>query len=389
MSTSYWLDKSKEVGKKNYDVVVIGAGISGLSTAYWLNQEDPNLKVAIVEKHQVGSGATGRNAGFVTCGSVEHFNRMVGKFGEKNALDIWNFAEENLTLLKDHIIKGDNKFADFVERGTYSLAAEEAEFKELKEVAKLMEKFNIPVESFNQQDIEKQVGAKEFVGGIKYMRDAEVDPVRLLQQMQTRFKADIFENTQVIETIATDGGTRIVRTDNGDFECDLVVACANGYSPTLSKFFDEKIYPTRGQILVTEPCPQFMDAPCYANFYLDYFRQLPTGEVLIGGFRQLEKETETGYSDHITDVIQDSLHNFINKHLPSTKDKKILHRWSGVMGFSQDGNPMVGSLPDDNQFFFVGGYTGHGIGMAFRTCKSLVDCIFGKPIPEWLTSRRF
>ena len=76
-----------------------------------------------------------------------------------------------------------------------------------------------------------------------------------------------------------------------------------------------------------------MEGPCYANFVLDYFRQLPTGELIIGGFRQLQKETELGYSDETTDLIQNSLELFLRKHLPKFKDAKITHRWSGVMGF--------------------------------------------------------
>ncbi|MGZ5280548.1 MAG: NAD(P)/FAD-dependent oxidoreductase, partial [Pseudobdellovibrionaceae bacterium] len=106
MSTSYWLDRSFQTTKQNFDVVIVGAGITGLSTAYWLEKEDPSLKVAIVEKHRVAFGASGRNAGFVTCGSVEHFNRMISKHGLNQALEIWKFSETNLMLLEQEIIQG-------------------------------------------------------------------------------------------------------------------------------------------------------------------------------------------------------------------------------------------------------------------------------------------
>jgi hypothetical protein len=169
----------------------------------------------------------------------------------------------------------------------------------------------------------------------------------------------------------------------------MIIYCLNGYSPALHPYFADKIYPTRAQILMMEKAPAFMDGPCYANFYLDYFRQMPNGALLIGGFRQLEKATEVGYSDHITDVIQNALHDFVKTHLPALKDKKVTHRWSGVMGFSRDGQPMIGALPEDNQVYFAGGYTGHGIGLAFHTGKCLVDMIFGRDVPKWLSARRF
>ena len=94
MSVSVWNDKNK--GKKEYDAVIIGGGIAGVSSAYWLKKKDPSLSIAILEKHKLASGATGRNAGFITCGSVEHFNRLVSSYGKLGAQEIWNFSEENL-----------------------------------------------------------------------------------------------------------------------------------------------------------------------------------------------------------------------------------------------------------------------------------------------------
>src|SRR3989344_374679 len=389
MSTSYWLDRTNQSNKKNYDVVIVGAGISGLSTAYWLNQEDPSLKIAIVEKNRLGFGASGRNAGFVTCGSVEHFNRLISKHGQAEALEIWRFAETNLKLLQEHIIGDQGSSIEFYKRGAYSLAAQDNEFNELKTVAKTMTTLDIPVEIFSSTEIEKNVGATNFVGGIKYLDDAETNPFLLMELMRTKIKADIFELTEAHNYLQTSEGTRILKTDNGDFECSMIIYSLNGYSPSIHPYFEDKIYATRAQILMMEKAPLFMDGPCYANFYLDYFRQMPNGALLIGGFRQLEKATEVGYSDHITPVIQNALHDFVKNHLPTLKDKPVSHRWGGIMGFSKDGQPMIGSLPTDGQVFFNGGYTGHGLGLAFHTGKRLVDLIFGRDVPAWLSARRF
>jgi len=389
MSTSFWLDRSTAGSKKTYDVVIVGAGITGLSMAYWLNQEDPSLKVAIVEKHRVAFGASGRNAGFITCGSVEHFNRMISKHGLERAVEIWKFSEGNMNLLKEHIIQDKGGVIEFEQRGAYSLAAQEVEFNELKGVAETMIKLDIPTEVFNSDEVYKHVGAHNFAGGIKYCNDGAVHPVKLLELMQTKIKADIFEMTEAHRYEESPEGTRILKTDQGDFEASMIIYCLNGYSSSMHPYFADKIYATRAQILMMEPIPVFMDGPCYANFYLDYFRQMPNGSLLIGGFRQLEKATEVGYSDHTTEVIQNALHEFVQTHLPALKDKKVSHRWAGVMGFSKDGEPQVGALPEDNQVFFCGGYTGHGIGLAFHTAKKTVDLIFGREIQPWLSARRF
>lgn len=389
MSTSYWLDRSSGVGKKVYDVVIVGAGISGLSTAYWINKEDPSLKIAIVEKSRLTFGASGRNAGFITCGSVEHFNRMINKHGLKQATEIWKFSEINLNLLQEEIIQEKAIELEFEKNGAYSLAAQENEYEELKACAKIMSELKISTEIFNADQIYERVGATNFVGGIKYLDDASVNPVKMIQEIYSKVKADLFEGVEAINIEPTNDGTRILKTDNGDFEAPMIVLGLNGFSSAVHPWFKDKIYPTRAQCLMLDKVPRFMEGPCYANFYLDYFRQLPSGELLIGGFRQVEKETETGTSDHITGPIQEALHNFVKTHLPQFKDARVTHRWSGVMGFSRDGDPMIGSIPDDPQIFFAGGYTGHGIGLAFHTGKCLVDLIFGREIPKWISARRF
>src|SRR5258708_2420291 len=113
MSTSFWLDRTHKTTKRNFDVVIVGAGLSGISTAYWLGQEDPSLKIAILEKGRLGYGASGRNAGFITCGSVEHFNRMISKHGQDEALEIWRFSENNLKLIEERIIGGQSTAIQF------------------------------------------------------------------------------------------------------------------------------------------------------------------------------------------------------------------------------------------------------------------------------------
>lgn len=392
MSVSYWMDKSSQKKVAHFDLVIIGGGIAGLSTAFWLKKEDPSLQIAVVEKYQLGEGATGRNAGFITCGSVEHFNRLVGKHGEKEAQEMWQFSETNLNLLKEHIIRGQEKNILFEQKGSFSLASTEHEFSELKKSASLMEKLKIEVEVIDGQNIEKRLGAINFVGGIKYLNDASIHPLLLLKLLKNKIEmlggVSFFENHEVF-SLESKGENKILHSKEQVFETPMVILATNAYSPLLHSYFKDKIFPTRGQILATEPVPLFMEGPCYANFVLDYFRQLPTGQMIIGGFRQLQKDAEVGYSDQTTDIIQQSLEQFLKDHIPNVKKAAITHRWSGIMGFSVDGQPLVGSLASDPQISFVGGFTGHGLGLAFHSAKTLVDSLFGRPIPSWISAKRF
>ncbi|MBL7665928.1 MAG: FAD-binding oxidoreductase, partial [Bacteriovoracaceae bacterium] len=242
----------------------------------------------------------------------------------------------------------------------------------------------------DEKGINQRLKSEKFVGGIKYVDDASVHPIKLLEKIRAGLSENVTVHDQhEVHEITNSGDNKLIRTNKTNIEASMVVIATNGYSPLLNKYFDDKIFPTRGQILATEAVPLFMEAPCYANFVLDYFRQLPTGQVLIGGFRQLQRDVEKGYSDETSDMIQTALEKFLHDHLPMVKKAKITHRWSGIMGFSVDGQPMVGALPNDSQIFFCGAYTGHGMGLAFHSGKVLTDSIFGRPIPKFISAKRF
>ncbi len=394
MSVSIWQDHKvlNNSQDRDFDVVIIGGGIAGLSSAYWILKENENLRVALVEKAEIGSGASGRNAGFITCGSVEHFNRLISKHGEKEALEIWRFSETNLHLLEEEIIKGDNSQLGFEKKGSFSLASTEQEFKELKKSYELMQTLGVNVEVIEGDDIQTRLGAEGFIGGIKYCDDASINPMQLLTKIKEVITQDsnftLLENHEVYK-IDSIGDEKLIKTKKGHIKSHIVVMATNGYSGQLHDFFKDKIFPTRGQILATAPVPHFMEGPCYANFVLDYFRQLPDGQVVIGGFRQLQKDVEIGYSDEVSDVIQKALEEFLHKHVPNVKEAEITHRWTGIMGFSVDGQPMVGALPTDNQIFFLGGFTAHGMGLAFHGGKCLADSLFGRQIPKFISAKRF
>jgi gamma-glutamylputrescine oxidase len=390
VSVSYWQDLNKNKIRE-YDITVIGAGISGVSSAYWLKKEDPHLKIAIIDKGHVGVGASGRNAGFITCGSVEHFNRLVQSHGKSQAHKIWKFSEDNLDLLKNEIFQDDQTLKEgalFEQNGSFSLASTDNEYNELKNSASLMKEFQIDVEVLNEADIKKRIKAEHFVGGIKYLNDASVHPMKLLNLMLDKIQdVDVFEHSEVFDIGESSQGP-IVKTRSGIFKTTSLILATNAYSYLLDNSFKDKIIPTRGQILATAPVPHFMESPCYANFVLDYFRQLPTGELIIGGFRQLQKDSEIGTSDETSPIIQNALEGFFRKYLPEFSNSPITHRWSGIMGFSSDGLPMIGSLKTAPQIFYIGGHTAHGLGLAFHCGKQLVNMIFGRETPDFLSGKR-
>jgi glycine/D-amino acid oxidase-like deaminating enzyme len=169
----------------------------------------------------------------------------------------------------------------------------------------------------------------------------------------------------------------------------MAALCTNAYAPLLHPYFESKVVPTRGQVLRTEPLGTMLFGQmCYCDYGYEYFRQLPDTSILLGGWRHHFREAEVGYEDRVTADIQGGLEGFLLKYFPEAANLRVTHRWSGTMGFSMDGIPLVGSLPDMPNVYFAVGFTGHGLGFGLATSERLAArMLFGRDL-EWLDASR-
>jgi hypothetical protein len=388
MSISKWLDQSSGKSAKNYDVVIVGGGIAGLSTAYWLQKKDPALKIALIEKNRIGFGASGRNAGFVTCGSTEHFINLENDFGLEKALEIWRFSEENHRLLKSEIIQDQGDSIDYRRTGSCTVAPSEQRWELYRSTAATMKRAGLAVREITPQEMENGYGVQGFAGGIHYAGDGYVNPLKLLNLLRSKLAIDIFEGTEVF-AIQNHQDHGAVHSDQAVFRADKIILTLNAYLPLLEEKFSNLITPGRGQILMTEPLPPFVEGPCYLTKHLAYFRQLPTGELLVGGFRNLAKDIENTYVDATTPLIQEALFGFIKDHFKFGSQAKIAYQWSGIMAFSPDDQMILGSDDDRPRIQMIAGCSGHGMGLSFHAAKKLVASFYGEALPEHLSLKRF
>lgn len=388
MSISYWLDQTSNAKTKTYDFVIVGGGIAGLSTAYWLQKENPQAKIAVLEKNRIGFGASGRNAGFVTSGSTAHFMKLNKQFGTAKAVEIWNFSEKNRELLKEHIIENAADLVDYRQTGSCTVAPNEEQWKNYRDTAAIMNANHIPVQEVDSAYMESDYGVTGFLGGIEFKGDGFVHPVKLLERLRSKLMVDIYESTEVFD-IENKNQTQHIKTDRGVFETPKVLLTLNAYLPMVLRNFKNLITPNRGQILVTEPLQQFVKGPCYLTKFLCYFRQLPSGHLLIGGFRNLSLETENNLLDQTTEVIQEALIRFVRETFKYGKEAKVAYQWSGIMGFTPDEQMMIGALPHNPGISLMAGCSGHGMGLSFHAAKVLAGSVHGREIPEHLNLKRF
>jgi gamma-glutamylputrescine oxidase len=347
---SLWLDESPPEPRPaldrgtTADVVVIGAGIAGIATAYWLARA--GARPLVLEARTVAEAASGRNAGFLLAGVAENFVTATRRYGETNALRIWRFTRRNQELVRE-LVARHGIDCDLAWNGSAQVAGDEAEWAEVKASA----------ERLAREGVRVRVVPEER--SAIYEDDGELHPVRYVRGLARAAEtagATIHERTRVT---AVQGGA--VATDHGRVNAGAIVVCVNAYARHLVPL---RIRPVRGQMLATASLARpVFPRPAYAHRGYRYWRQRADGRILVGGWRDLAPDVEVGEEERTTPPIQSALDAFVRAQAP---EAVVTHRWAGTMGFSHDALPYAGRLRGG--VFVLAGFTGHG--MAFATAAS-------------------
>jgi len=370
MTTSHWFKKNTSVtSDASTDVLIIGGGYVGLSTAYWLSELKPNLKITILERRFCGAGASGRNAGFLTKGSVTFYKSLVQDWGEEKAKNLYKFAAESLSLVNEHIL---SKYHVPFEATTSSTL-----FRSTEQISALRRDCFSP-EDFNFKwsevsELPSPLRSK-FLGAYENGPEYKINPVDLLSSLKSSlFKrgVELIEDTMAFE-ICEEG----VRTENQLIKSKQVVLALNGYFPQFTNKFHEMITPRRAQMLAVEieagfNCPSlYYDSPERV-----YWRKAGEKVLLIGGKRLLDEKGEVGDYEKISPVIQQGLEQYISKELGLKY--KVIDRWSGTMGFTKHELPLAGKVNAPMETFLIGGFSGHGMGLGFHSGKDMAELVAG------------
>ena len=360
------------------DVAIVGGGVVGASTAYWLRRQHPALRVALFERGLLASGATGRNAGFVLQGVTSDFATDVERYGDERAQRLWAVTRASRDGLLEAIPP--ERFG-FEASGSLTLAATPEEDDRLRRSARLMYEAGLPSSYLPPGDVAQRTSSKGFYGGLLVPTGGMLDPVRLVRALAEASGAALEEQHPVLH-IAPQPGGFLLETPRRRVRTAALVLAANAYAPQLVPALSAYVRPVRAQMLATEPMrPRWLPAPVYSHDGYFYLRQKATGELLLGGARHRHAEAEVGYDDAVTEALQRDLHAYLAQHFPQAEGLAVTRRWSGTMGFSPDGLPSVGPIPDLPGAYFAAGFTGHGLAYGFRVGQMLAEFASGVASP--------
>jgi gamma-glutamylputrescine oxidase len=362
-------------GSVNCDVVVIGAGMTGLSTAIALL--DAGLSVTVLESRGVGAAATGRNVGFILEGVAESYSRTISLWGRDKAKQARRFTVENHEQIRA-LIERFSIRCEYEQRGSIHLAATEGEDIELRDGSAQLVDDGFQAVFIDHTELPAWAQRANYRSAQIIPLDGELDPVAFAQGLADgvlSLGGTLYEGSPALDIQQHSDGVR-VRCADGEVLAMGAVVAANAYATSLAPWLAGRLDPTRGQVLCTTPIKeQLFDRPIYASHGFEYWRQLRSGEVVMGGWRNLDMEGEVGFSEDTHPKIQDTMAEFLRNLHPSMSDIEVTSRWAGIMGFSRDSLPIVGPMPGWPAVFLAVGFTGHGFGFSVHAAKVMAELI--------------
>ena len=199
-----------------------------------------------------------------------------------------------------------------------------------------------------------------------------------MRHIAAKSEADVHTLHPVERIDWRESGVRL-DTPEQRFRADQVVLAVGPSLPTLVPGTRPFVRPVRAQMLATAATDtRHIPIPVYSHQGEFYVRQLENGRVLAGGGRHSHRDAEETSADATTPAVQATIERYLHTYFPWTRPLSIVQRWSGTMGFSPDGRPVVGRVPEHPEGVFATGFTGHGMGYGFRMGRLLADVVGGQ-----------
>ena len=355
------------------EVVVVGAGMVGASVAYRLALA--GMHPLVIEANAPASGASGRLAGLALSGLGGHFRRVTRLVQESGGRSIADYTTRSLDLLEalDAELPGGLAWD---RTGSLDLFTTEAEEVYGRQMAALQASEGLDVRVIGPDELREIAPevAPEHVRSAKWTPgDGQLHPIRLVYALLDAARAigaTVVTGVRVEQVLVRSGRVAGVRTSHGEVAAGAVLLATNAWAPSLVPHIGANLTPIREHVCVTEPIPPLLGRGFETNRCNEYWRQLRTGEILIGGFTMADEAMGLGsYSLAVHPGVPPLLARLLGRMHPAAWDARVVRCWVGLLDFASLEIPMMGRLPAEDGTPLPGGYlacglTGHGLPYA-------------------------
>ncbi len=399
-ATSFWLETCGDDltprpsldGSADADIAILGAGFTGLWTAYELLRREPSLKVTVLEREIAGFGASGRNGGWCAAGLQVSSANVERRFGRAAMTALEDAVDSGVDEI-GRVCVDEGIDADYVKGGSLVVARGP---NQLPELDAHWEALVAADRAGHYQRLDAaatadRVRVEGALGGIFGTQYASIQPAKLVRGLARaveRRGGTIHEQTAVVEVEPGAGNGQLrpaLRTQRGELRATTVVLAGEAYLTQLRPWH-RALLPTYSLIVLTEPLSDeqwatigWRNRECVASYRMsiDYLTRTPDGRILFGGrgapYRYGSRIEPAFDRDERTHAM---LRRFVADWFPSIAGIGFSHAWGGPLGFPRDWLPTFSYDPGTG-IASARGYTGHGVATANLAGRVLADLITG------------
>ena len=368
------------------DLVIVGAGFTGLWTALLAHDVDPDREIVVIERTRVADGGTGRNGGFVAASITHGFGNGLSRWPEELPA-LLALGQRNLEDIET-FVKLNGIDCDFRRAGEIDVAVAEHQVAELRETVATMQEFGLDVDLMEREEIQAHIKSPTYLAALRDLRSvALVDPARLawglLANAQLR-GIRVFEGTEASDL--SDEHDRVVITANGHrITAQRAVVATNAF-PSLIPAVRHRIVPVYDYVLMTEPLTegQWNDLGWHDREGLSdtgnqfhYYRPTRDGRILWGGYDAVY-HSGNGFGpqfENDDDSYQRLATHFLQT-FPQLEGIRFTHAWGGAIDTCSRFTAFWGTEAA-GKVAYVAGFTGLGVGASRFAAQVLLDLLDG------------
>ena len=373
-------------GDVDADVVIVGAGYTGLWTAYYLLKADPSLRVCLLEKEIAGFGASGRNGGWCSALFAAPHKKIAKHYGREAAVAM----QEEMFRTVDEVGRAataEGIDCDFHKGGTLTLVTSPTQLERVRGEIAQERSWGFGSDHYawlDEHEVKERVRVPGCLGAVYTADCARIQPAKLVRGLARtveRLGAKLYDHTAV-ERI----GRGAAVTERGTVRAPIVVRATEGYSAHLPGQ-RRRLVPLYSLMIATEPLtPEAWDEIGWSDnetihdgrHLLIYAQRTADGRIALGGRgapyhfgSRIERDFERA-------PVQDALATILAQMFPAAANARISHRWGGPLGVPRDWFSSVG-LDRATGFAWAGGYVGDGVSTSNLAGRTLADLITENP----------
>ncbi len=373
------------------DLVIIGGGFTGTSTAYHFSRRYPEKRIVLLEAKTLANGASGRNGGMM-------LNWMPSMYG---------YSPEMTRRIYDMTWAGIQTIIDIIQRhqlpvsyrldGTLTAYTDSHRAEAAQEEAELHQQIGIPMQFLDASALKQKLNLQSAYGAVLDPNSGQINGAQLVRALRPILQeqgVEIYEQTPVLAI--QEGAELILKTPDAEIKAKAIVLATNGYTGKLG-YFQDALFPLHSHVFATAPLnPPQLENLGWHGFagYADdrdriaYSSLTSEGNIVFGGGSNqayaylFKNRTVDTKSPNFAKNAFNKLVQTMDTYLPNSANLPVAHRWTGVLGITLNRTPIIGVRGEHRNIYYAIGYCGHGVTLANIAGQMLTD-MYSNDDQQW------